>query len=187
MEPLKRFTQCGSLTMLFAVFIVLFGVSSTALTTFGKSPQNPPPPPPPPTVKARECSSQSDCASISHTSCVRDGVEKTTRCLCGNNKAPQNGQCADTVKQLRHVCNDDAQCGDELVCGFENATKTTGFNRNPSAITPIKICLCDEISGFTEDIEDNTCNDSGRLFAGIFVPLASMILGVIASRRQSIY
>lgn len=37
MEPLKRFTQCGSLTMLFAVFIVLFGVSSTALTTFGKS------------------------------------------------------------------------------------------------------------------------------------------------------
>lgn len=45
MEPLKRFTQCGSLTMLFAVFIVLFGVSSTALTTFGKSP-NPPPPPP---------------------------------------------------------------------------------------------------------------------------------------------
>lgn len=49
MEPLKRFTQCGSLTMLFAVFIVLFGVSSTALTTFGKSPQSPPPPPPPPT------------------------------------------------------------------------------------------------------------------------------------------
>lgn len=45
MQPLKRFTQCGSLTMLFSVFIVLFGVSSTALTTFGKSP-NPPPPPP---------------------------------------------------------------------------------------------------------------------------------------------
>lgn len=47
MEPLKRFTQCGSLTMLFAVFIVLFGVSSTALTTFGKSPNLPPPPPTP--------------------------------------------------------------------------------------------------------------------------------------------
>lgn len=46
MEPLKRFTQCGSLTMLFAVFIVLFGVSSTALTTFGKSPNQSPPPPP---------------------------------------------------------------------------------------------------------------------------------------------
>ena len=50
MQPLKRFTQCGSLTMLFAVFIVLFGVSSTALTTFGKSNPNtlqqPPTPPP---------------------------------------------------------------------------------------------------------------------------------------------
>lgn len=45
MSALKRFTQCGSLTMLFGVFIVLFGVSSTALTTFGKAP--PPPPAPP--------------------------------------------------------------------------------------------------------------------------------------------
>lgn len=46
-QPLKRFTQCGSLTMLFAVFIVLFGVSSTALTTFGKSnSQNTATPPP---------------------------------------------------------------------------------------------------------------------------------------------
>lgn len=46
--PLKRFTQCGSLTMLFSVFIVLFGVSSTALTTFGKTNpnlQNTPAPP----------------------------------------------------------------------------------------------------------------------------------------------
>lgn len=34
-KPLDKFRQCGPLTMLFAVFIVLFGVSSTALTTFG--------------------------------------------------------------------------------------------------------------------------------------------------------
>lgn len=48
MEPLKRFTKCGSLTMLFAIFIVLFGVSSTALTTFGKtSPNNAQPSTPP--------------------------------------------------------------------------------------------------------------------------------------------
>lgn len=46
--PLKRFTQCGSLTMLFAVFIVLFGVSSTALTTFGKTNPNLNNPTPPP-------------------------------------------------------------------------------------------------------------------------------------------
>ncbi|XP_055322123.1 uncharacterized protein LOC129578072 [Sitodiplosis mosellana] len=187
MEPLKRFTQCGSLTMLFAVFIVLFGVSSTALTTFGKSPQSPPPPPPPPTARARECQTHNDCGSIQHTSCVRDGAEKTMRCLCGNNKVPQNGACKDTVKQLRHQCTDDASCGDELICGLENPNKTTGFTRNPSAIVPQKICLCDESSGFTEDVEDNTCNDSGRLIAGIFIPLTSLILGVVASRRQSIY
>lgn len=34
-KPLDKFRQCGPLTMLFAIFIVLFGVSSTALTTFG--------------------------------------------------------------------------------------------------------------------------------------------------------
>ncbi|EDW43555.1 GM26631 [Drosophila sechellia] len=43
MQPLKRFTQCGSLTMLFGIFIILFGVSSTALTTFGKTNNQPPP------------------------------------------------------------------------------------------------------------------------------------------------
>lgn len=132
--------------MLFAVFIVLFGVSSTALTTFGKSPPNPPPPPTPPpgkstkeiqlelnsirsisfsinfrsinfkysfirikkkscfvlllSVKARECTSHFDCSSIQHTSCVRDGTDnRIMRCLCGNNKAPINGYCTDTVKR----------------------------------------------------------------------------------------
>lgn len=42
-KPLRRFTQCGSLTMLFAVFVVMFSLSSTALTTFGiNKPQNQP-------------------------------------------------------------------------------------------------------------------------------------------------
>lgn len=47
-QPLKRFTQCGSLTMLFGVFIVLFGINSSALTTFGKSPSKEAPPTPVP-------------------------------------------------------------------------------------------------------------------------------------------
>ena len=34
-KPLKRFTQCGSLTTLFTVFVIMFSLSSTALTTFG--------------------------------------------------------------------------------------------------------------------------------------------------------
>lgn len=41
-KPLKRFTQCGSLTTLFTVFVIMFSLSSTALTTFGinKSPSS---------------------------------------------------------------------------------------------------------------------------------------------------
>ena len=49
MGPLKQMTHCGSISALFAVLIVLFGVSSSALTTFGKSNTNqqaaPTPPP----------------------------------------------------------------------------------------------------------------------------------------------
>ena len=51
MQALKRMTNCGSISMLFAILIVLFGVSSSALTTFGKSssqnnqPAAPTPPP----------------------------------------------------------------------------------------------------------------------------------------------
>lgn len=42
-KPLTRYTQCGSLTLLFAVFVVMFSLSSTALTTFGvNKPQNQP-------------------------------------------------------------------------------------------------------------------------------------------------
>lgn len=38
-----RYTQCGNLTLLFAVFVVMFSLSSTALTTFGiNKPQNQP-------------------------------------------------------------------------------------------------------------------------------------------------
>lgn len=34
-KPLTRYSQCGNLTLLFAVFVVLFSLSSSALTTFG--------------------------------------------------------------------------------------------------------------------------------------------------------
>lgn len=61
-----------------------------------------------------------------------------------------------SILELRHLCNDDKQCDDELICGHDNATKSTGFNRNPQQ-TP-KICLCDEENGYTEDVEDNNCS-----------------------------
>lgn len=64
---------------------------------------------------------------------------------------------SDLILELRHLCNDDKQCDDDLICGVDNATKSTGFNRNPSSSAP-KICLCDEENGYSEDVEDNNCN-----------------------------
>jgi len=34
-QPLKRCTKCSSLTTFFTVFVIMFSLSSTALTTFG--------------------------------------------------------------------------------------------------------------------------------------------------------
>lgn len=59
---------------------------------------------------------------------------------------------------MRHLCDDSNECDYDLICGHDNATKSTGLNRNPSKSTPPKICLCDEDNGYTEDIEDNNCN-----------------------------
>lgn len=59
---------------------------------------------------------------------------------------------------LRHQCTDSNQCDDDLICGVDNATKSTGFNRNPSPQLSAKVCLCDEENGYTEDVEDNACN-----------------------------
>jgi hypothetical protein len=36
-QPLKRYTKCSSLTILFTVFVITFTLSSSALTTFGKA------------------------------------------------------------------------------------------------------------------------------------------------------
>lgn len=54
-------------------------------------------------VKARECTSQSDCSSIQGTSCVRDGIERVMRCLCGNNKPPLNGYCSNDGDKRKYI------------------------------------------------------------------------------------
>lgn len=42
-KNLTRYSQCGNLTLLFGTFVVMFTLSSTALTTFGvNKPQNNP-------------------------------------------------------------------------------------------------------------------------------------------------
>lgn len=60
--------------------------------------------------------------------------------------------------ELRHLCVDSEQCDIEMICVVENATKSTGFGRNPNAVSATKICLCDEENGYKEDVEDNRCN-----------------------------
>ncbi|KAJ6638600.1 hypothetical protein Bhyg_11337 [Pseudolycoriella hygida] len=189
MQPLKRFTQCGSLTMLFLVFIVLFGVSSTALTTFGKaSPNNiPPAPPTQPPVKGRECNSHADCSSLQYTSCVRDLDDEKLRCLCGDNKAPFNGQCTAITRGLHHLCTDNSQCEEDMICGMENATKTTGFNRNSNTNFPQpqnKVCLCDEANGIVEEVKYHSCNGGIQLVTGIFIPLTSLFVGSILAKNR---
>uniref|UniRef100_A0A1L8D9U6 Uncharacterized protein n=2 Tax=Nyssomyia neivai TaxID=330878 RepID=A0A1L8D9U6_9DIPT len=185
-RPLKRFTQCGSLTMISAVFIVLFGVSSTALTTFGKpnANQNPPQPPTPPPVRAKECKTQADCFVQLNTSCVKEYYDDRFRCLCGDYTAPVNGFCQAKFKGLRHMCSDNNQCEEGMLCAVENSTKTTALgNKVSSTADQQKLCLCDEDAGFSESIRNNNCSGAITIFAGIVVPLISLVIGSIMARK----
>jgi hypothetical protein len=179
-QPLKRFTQCGSLTMLFAVFIVLFGVSSTALTTFGKTNPNLNNPTAPP-IKARECNSHADCAGIENTSCVKDPVDSRLRCLCGDNKAPVNGLCKSKLKGLRHLCNEVDDCEDGMTCAVENATKPAAFGAKAQA-TSYKVCLCDDEDGWYET--GNHCSAAINLFSGFSPILIGLLLGMLVAQKQ---
>lgn len=180
MQPLKRFTQCGSLTMLFAVFIVLFGVSSTALTTFGKTNPNVQQPPTAPPVKGRECSTHADCATLQTTSCVRDPNDSKTRCLCGDNTAPINGQCFGKYKGLRHLCVSSNECDDNMICTTDNSTKTTSFGKISGSQQ--KTCLCDEENGYEESLRDFTCNAGVvQVVTSFVVPLLSVAVSYIFS------
>ncbi|XP_055699605.1 uncharacterized protein LOC129799603 [Phlebotomus papatasi] len=186
-QPLKRFTQCGSLTMIFAVFIVLFGVSSTALTTFGKpNPnQNIPQPPTQPPVRAKECKTHSDCFVLQNTSCVKEYYDDRYRCLCGDYTAPVNGFCTAKFKGLRHMCSDVKECEEGMLCAVENSTKTTALGTKVPSSTADqqKLCLCDEDNGYSESPRNNNCSGAITIFAGIIVPLISLMIGSILARK----
>ncbi|XP_059610413.1 uncharacterized protein LOC132257497 [Phlebotomus argentipes] len=186
-KPLKRFTQCGSLTMIFAVFIVLFGVSSTALTTFGKPNQNQniPQPPTPPPVRAKECKTHPDCSVLTNTSCVKDYYDDRFRCLCGDYTAPVNGFCQAKFKGLRHMCADTNQCDEGMLCAVENSTKTTALGSKvpTSAGDQQKVCLCDEDAGYSESPRNNNCSGAITIFAGVIVPLISLVIGSLMARK----
>ncbi|XP_013178866.1 PREDICTED: uncharacterized protein LOC106125996 isoform X2 [Papilio xuthus] len=143
----------------------LTGESSEALTTFGKSNTQPPKEVAPTAPPARPCSRQADCAGISSSSCVRTHYDSVTRCLCGDNSPPLNGQCEAQSKLLYHVCANSDECNDGLVCGAPNITG----NAQPHlrVLTPQdKICLCDTESGYRE--REYTCSDAEILKTSIF-------------------
>ncbi|XP_050556945.1 uncharacterized protein LOC118280830 isoform X3 [Spodoptera frugiperda] len=135
----------------FGAFSPVFGVIKT------ESPLKTPSPTPP---SARPCSRQAECAGISSSSCVRTHYDPVTRCLCGDNQPPVNGQCDSQTKALYHVCANSDECNDGLICGTPNITGTTPLHLRVHPPSE-KICLCDADSGFTE--KEHACNDADIL------------------------
>ncbi|CAG4969412.1 uncharacterized protein LOC123704726 isoform X1 [Colias croceus] len=146
----------------------LTGESSEALTTFGKSntqaPKDVAPTPPP----ARACSRQAECAGITSSSCVRTHYDPVTRCLCGDNLPPVNGQCEAQTKTLYHVCANSDECNDGLICLSPNITGAAPAHMRVF-MPQDKICLCDTENGYKE--KEHTCNDADILNTSLFAIL----------------
>ncbi|XP_050675475.1 uncharacterized protein LOC126972641 [Leptidea sinapis] len=135
----------------------LTGESSEALTTFGKSNTQAPKDIGPTAPPARQCSRQAECAGISSSSCVRTHYDPVTRCLCGDNLPPVNGQCEAQTKNLYHVCANSDECNDGLICGQPNITGTAPAHMRVFTAQD-KICLCDTENGYKE--KEHSCNDA---------------------------
>ncbi|KAK0159805.1 hypothetical protein PV327_010878 [Microctonus hyperodae] len=163
--------KINSLTIIGPVCMVLLAslsLTTSALTTFGKTnPQNSnPPPPPTPVGKARECKIESDCGAIQNTTCMADPRDGKTRCLCGDYSAPINGLCTNKYKAVRAPCNDNEECGEGAQC-IQNNNTMMG-----------KKCQC--IEGYYE--ENYKCNGTTSLLTNpivIVLSLALMILKTI--------
>jgi hypothetical protein len=122
-------------------------------------------------AKGRECNINTDCASILDTSCVRD-YDGKLRCLCGNFLAPSNGQCSAKLKGLRHQCRRTDDCEDYMICRVNNGTKTTILNSlSKDNSKKEMLCLCDEESGYMENIYDKHCNGEESQSAQTFSQL----------------
>jgi len=86
------------------------------------------------------------------TSCVKD-YDYKLRCLCGDFRAPANGFCSTKMKGLRHLCKDNGECEEYMICREKNSTKSTllGSLKDNSNGNKEKLCLCDEASGYMEN------------------------------------
>lgn len=160
--------------------IILFNVikiNAFGISSFGKANTEPPRPPTTTPSPARPCTRQAECAGITSSSCVRTHYDPTTRCLCGDNSPPLNGQCDSVTKALYHACSNSDECNDGLICGTPNITGTAPAHLLVHS-TQDKICLCDTESGYRE--KEHTCSDADilktSLIAVIFVTCLRKIL-----------
>ena len=55
-------------------------------------------------VSGKECKSDTDCAGIANTTCMRHPDDTKLRCLCGEKKSPHNGACHHS-KQGKQKCH----------------------------------------------------------------------------------
>lgn len=187
-KSLRRFTQCGSLTMFTMVFVVIFSLSSTALTTFGiNKPQNQPAAPTQ-APKGKECATNADCFGIADTSCVKDyDTDLKLRCLCGDFRAPKNGYCSAKMKGLRHQCRKTEECEDYMICRENNSTKTT-LGSIAKESSKDRLCLCDEESGYMENIVENHCNAAVKNFiASIFGYILAVVFYFAVTQKFLTY
>lgn len=174
-QPLKRCTKCSSLTTFFTVFVIMFSLSSTALTTFGINKPSNNPAAPTQAPKGKECNSNSDCVGIADSSCVKD-FDFKPRCLCGDFLAPVNGLCTATLKGLRHQCKKNDDCEDNMICRENNSTKTTILGSFSKDTNREKMCLCDEDNGWMENLIENHCSAAVKNFiASIFGYIVAVI------------
>ncbi|XP_041983820.1 uncharacterized protein LOC121736583 isoform X3 [Aricia agestis] len=151
-----------------------FGISS-----FGKANTLPTQPITTTPSPARPCSRQAECAGISSSSCVRTHYDPVTRCLCGDNLPPVNGQCEAQTKALYHACSNSDECNDGLICGAPNITGPAPSHLRVHAITD-KICLCDTENGYRE--RDHSCSDAEIVKTSVFaVALVVCIRKILVS------
>ncbi|XP_072947008.1 uncharacterized protein sosie isoform X2 [Epargyreus clarus] len=170
---------CKTIAMLFLAGCLAVSVDAFGISSFGKAHTEPPKPTTTTPSPARPCSRQAECAGISSSSCVRTHYDAITRCLCGDNLPPVNGQCEAQTKALYHVCANSDECNDGLICLTPNITGSAPSHLRVHSPQE-KICLCDTENGYRE--REHTCNDADILKTSMFaVIIVSMLRKIITN------
>ncbi|CAD6995282.1 unnamed protein product [Ceratitis capitata] len=83
---------------------------------------------------------------------------------------------------LRHKCSSSHECEDGLVCQFESLNRTIGVSK---FISKTKLCLCDNESGFFEDVLRDICSGASlQTIANILLSLTSTVAPFIVYARM---